>query len=196
MVNNLTKGPVQIFSLDLASINYALRDLSERDDEQSGLRGRALIHDRTRTDSPTADEDAVDLQSLLAQESRTRMDIITHPGMVVFAPGTTYAEISDAYRQPLDFADLTSTDARILVRGWGTESGSGKGVALHDGTNVVAEVTWDGNTEALRTGSFTSVTFTTDTTLQLHAKGSSATEDLILGLVVVELAITIRVISA
>lgn len=82
------------------------------------------------------------------------------------------------------------------MRGWGTESGSGKGVALHDGTNVVAEVTWDGNTEALRTGSFTSVTFTTDTTLQLHAKGSSATEDLILGLVVVELAITIRVISA
>ena len=195
MVDNLTKGPVQVISNDVPSLNVALLDLQERIDELSGLRGRAMIYDRTRIDSPLVDTDAVDLQSLLDQESRTRMDIIAHPGTVIFAPGTTYAEISTAYRQNLDFADITAIEARIMARGWGTESGSGKGVALHDGTNVVAEVLWNGNTEALRVGAFTTVSLDNDVALQLHAKGSSATEDLIIGMVVVELAVTIRVVS-
>ena len=46
MVDRLTQGPAQIFNLDVSSINYALRDLSERIDELSGLRGRAMIYDR------------------------------------------------------------------------------------------------------------------------------------------------------
>ena len=196
MVDNLTKGPVQVIGNDVASINYALRDVQERIDELSGLRGRAMIYDRARIDSPAVATDAVDLQSLLEQESRTRMSFIDHPGMVVFTPGTTYTEINVAYRQPFDFEDLTTPTARVLVRGWGTESGSGKGIALHDGTDVLAQVLWNGNTEALRTGDFTAITLTTDTTLQLHAKGSSATETLIVGFVIVEFSVTVRVVTS
>ena len=195
MVDQLTKGPVQVFDLDIASLNYALRDLSERLDELSGLRGRAMIYDRARVDSPSVDTDAVDLQSLLEQQSRTRLDWIASPGTVAFTPGTTYAELDQAYRQPLDFANLTSPQARVLVRGWGTESGSNKGVALHDGTNVLAEVEWNGSAENTYTGDFTAITLTTDTTVQLRTKGSSATESLILVAVVVEFRVTIEVIS-
>jgi len=195
MVANVSLGPVQVFGLDIASLNYALRDLSERIDALKGLRGRSEIFDRTRVDSPTVETDAVDLQSLLTQEARTRMDLVSPPGTVALVPGTTYAELSTALRQQFDFTELTAVEARILVRGWGTEAGSGKGVALHDGTNVLAEVLWNGDTETTRTGTFTAVTLTADTQLQLRCRGSSATESLILTSVVVEWKISIEVVT-
>ena len=195
MVDRATQGPAQIFNLDVASINYALRDLSERVDELSGLRGRAMIYDRVRIDSPIEATDAVDLQSLLDQESRTRILFIPPPGNVALLPGITYAEIDAAYRHPFDFANLSDPEARVIVRGWGTEDVTDKGVSLHDGTSVLAEVTWDGNIESLYVGDFTSIALTTDTTLQLHVKGGSATESLILRTVVVEVSVTIRVIA-
>lgn len=197
MVANVSLGPVQVYSLDIASLNLALRELSERLDALKGLRGRSEIFDRTRVDSPSVATDAVDLQSLLTQESRARLDWVVPPGgLIATTPGTTYAEIHAAVRQQFDFADLTVTQARIMARGWGTESGNGKGVALHDGTNILTEVTWDGHTEALRVGSLTTIVLTADTQLQLRGRGSTATESLILTLVVVEFEITIRVVSA
>lgn len=196
MVNNLSDGVVQVFSLDVASINYALRDLGERIDALRGLRGRGATYDRFRVDSPTVDTDAVDLQSLLTQESRFRLSFLTPPGIAIDPPGTTYAEISQALRQNIDWSDLTDAEARILVRGWGNETGNAKGIALHDGTNTICEVEWNGHTESLRTGAFTAVTLTADTQMQLRAKGSSATESLILVAVIVEVKSSIEVITA
>ena len=195
MSNNLSLGPVQTFSLDLASVNLALRELSERIDELKGLRGRSLIWDRTQVSSPTIDTDAVDLQSLLEQESRFRLDWISHPGIPVLAPGTSYVEISNLLRQNIDFSDLSSPQARVIVSGWGTGTGSGKGVALHDGTNTLAEVTWDGVTETVRIGDFTDISLTSDTACQLRVKGADANESLILHWVVVEFKVTIRVVT-
>lgn len=67
MVNNLSLGPVQIFTLETASVNGALRDLSERIDALKGLRGRTEIWDRTRVDDPTQAQDALTLGAAARQ---------------------------------------------------------------------------------------------------------------------------------
>jgi len=196
MVNNATLGPVEVYDNSAMSINLALNEMAERIDQLKGLRGRTLLYDRTRIDSPSANEDAVDLQSLLTQESRFRQQLISSPGILVSAPGTSYAEISQYFRQDIDWSDLTTPQARLIVRGWGTESGTSKGVALHDGTNIIAEVTWDGNSETIRTGTFTAVTLDSDAQARLYAKGASASEDLILTSVILEVKISIEVVSS
>ncbi|MGI9298575.1 MAG: hypothetical protein ACR2QC_11870 [Gammaproteobacteria bacterium] len=135
------------------------------------------------------------MQSLLEQESRIFLYMIRQPGDVAFTPGVIYSEIDDSYRQPFDFQGLVRPEARVIVRGWGTEAGAGKGVAIHDGTSILAQVLWDGNAEDTRTGDFTAISLPTDTVLQLHAQGSSVDESLILTSVVVEFKVVIQVTS-
>lgn len=48
MSRNLTLGPVQVVSLDLASLNYALLEVQNRIDALKGLRGETIINDRVR----------------------------------------------------------------------------------------------------------------------------------------------------
>jgi len=59
VTDNLTLGPVQVFSNDVSEINLALRLLSERMDELKGLRGRSLIFDRVRVDDAEENKDAL-----------------------------------------------------------------------------------------------------------------------------------------
>ncbi len=61
MADNLSEGPVQVFSDDVMAINDALRQLCERMDHIKGLRGRVLAYDRVRGDDPTEQQDAVTL---------------------------------------------------------------------------------------------------------------------------------------
>lgn len=183
MSNNLSLGPVQTFSLDLGSINLALRELSERIDELKGLRGRALIWDRAQVSAPSADSDAVDLGSLTSRESLFHLSLFLGgpTGLVVYQPGTSYVEISALLRQQVNFAAPTSLQARMVVSGFGTGTGSGKGVALTDDAGaVICEVTWDGASESVRVGDFTDVTVTTDTLSQMRAKGADANESLVI----------------
>lgn len=199
MVANTSLGPLQIQSLDLSSMNLAFMELQNRIDVLRGLRGRSLVHDRQRIDSPTVSDDAVDLQSLVTQEFRWRLPWVMHPGYPVLAPGTTYAEVASLWRMPIDFADLTSPEARIIVAGFGTNAGTGKGVAMTTSTGtVLAEVTWDGTDESIRVGTFTTIAAAQliDQQVQLRAKGSVAAENLILRQVHVEFRGVIRVIAA
>jgi len=74
MVNNLTMGPVQVFSNDVASLNDALQQVSSRIDELKGLRGRGETFDRLRVDDPLVAQDAETLGSsgVSAAEQRAR----------------------------------------------------------------------------------------------------------------------------
>ena len=189
MSNNRSLGPVQIISNDVSSLNLAFTELLQRVDEIKGLRGRTELWDRTQVSSPSVNSDAVDLGSLTSRESLFHMTFLASlsTGVVVLAPGTTYIEPSLMWRQQVNFAAPTSLQGRMKVSGFGTESGSGKGVALTDDAGaVICEVTWDGTDEQTRIGDFTEVTITVDTLSQLRVKGSSATENVLLRHIAVE----------
>ena len=64
MSDRLSLGPVQVTGLSLVEINDALRQIQDRQDEASGLRGRRLIYDRVRVNNPTENLDALNLGSL------------------------------------------------------------------------------------------------------------------------------------
>lgn len=107
--------------------------------------------------------------------------------IVAFLPGLSYAEIVSPLRQQIDFSRKQSMLMRVLAHGWGTETGNAKGIAITDASgNVLAEVAWDGDSEAERLGQWTSTIIVVDTLTQLRAKGSSATESLVLNKVVLE----------
>lgn len=183
MVDRQTRGPVQIFHLDLGSINMALRELSERSDEQEGFRGRVISYDRHRIDSPTENTDAVDLGSLVSRESLFHLTLYMGGpvGLLAYQPGTSYVEISTLLRQQVNLSAPTSLQGRMIVSGFGTSTGSNKGVALTDsGGTVLCEVTWTGTDEQVRAGDFTEISVTTDTLAQMRTKGADATESLII----------------
>lgn len=64
MSQNLSQGPVQVFDNSVTSINDALRQIVDRMDENKGLRGRAVIHDRVGVSDPLEASDAVSKQSI------------------------------------------------------------------------------------------------------------------------------------
>ena len=183
MVNRASQGPVQVFSLDLSTINLALRDLSERLDALKGLRGRSEIFDRMRVDSPAQLSDAIDLGSLDDREALFHLTLHAGGGAALVAQpaSTSYVEIGEGLRQRINFATPVGLEARMLLQGVGTESGNAKSVALADlSNNVVADVTWDGTDVGFYAGEFTAVALDEDQVVQVQAKGSTTTESLIL----------------
>jgi hypothetical protein len=198
MSRNLSQGIVQIFSMDLSSINLALLDLQNRMDEAKGLRGRAMVHDRLRLDDPTAADDGVSLGILQAGTAFASFPFHADASspLVALAPGTTYVELSSLLRQQVNFASAQDLEARVLVEGWGTESGSNKGVAITNSAGtVIAEVLWNGATSGLKIGTFTTVTLDTDQVVHLRVKGASATEALILSSVFFDLRYSIDFVN-
>ena len=189
MSNNLTQGAVQVFNNDVASINLALIQLQERSDQQKGLRGRAEVWDRNRVNNPTDTQDAVTLGDI--DESETTSTICFYAaGATPFGttPGTSYVEVDETLRQRINFNASQPLEARITVVGWGTDSGAGKAVAItRPNGDVIAEVTWDGTDEGLKSGDFTDVTFETDQIVQVHAKGATAGESLIIARIILEM---------
>ena len=183
MSNNLTLGPAQILDLSVPSINLALQDLTNRIDEIKGLRGRTELWDRAQVSSPSVSSDAVDLGSLVSRESLFHLTLFAGmgAGLVVYQPGVTYVELSVLLRQQVNFAAPTSLQGRMIVSGFGTQSGSDKGVALTDDSGtVLCEVEWDGTAEQVQVGAFTTINTSVDTLTQMRVKGSAATESLIL----------------
>ena len=72
--NGRLKGPVQIFHLDIASINAAFAELFDDRDNEMGLRGRHETFDRLRVDDPEEVQDALTQGSsgITASEERSR----------------------------------------------------------------------------------------------------------------------------
>jgi hypothetical protein len=64
VAKNLAVGGIQIFSLDIASINLALLEIEKRLNELKGLSGRSQVFDRIRADDPQEASDAVTLGTL------------------------------------------------------------------------------------------------------------------------------------
>lgn len=60
-MSNESLGPINVADLSIFAINDALRQVVDRIDEAKGLRGRAVIFDRTQVGTPTEATDAVNL---------------------------------------------------------------------------------------------------------------------------------------
>lgn len=198
MSNNLSQGPTLIADLSVEGINQALLELQERQDNAKGLRGRATVHDRLGISDPSESGDAVSLGVIQAGTAFTNIALLALAGthLLSYKPGTSYVELSSNLRQRVNFASGQSIEARALVQGWGTQSGTGKGVAItqSDGT-VIAEVTWDGTSQGLKSGNFTAVTLSTDTEVQIRVKGAAADESLLLHSVVLDMRFSIDVLT-
>lgn len=197
MSRNLSLGGIQVFDNSIASINLALLQVQMRLDELKGLHGRSLIYDRVRADDPNESSDAVTLGSL--QEGAA---VVSYPFYLgastplgVFVPGTSYVERSSVLRQQVNFASPQGLEGRVVVEGWGTESGSNKGVAITtSGGTVIAQVLWNGNSEGLKLGSFTTITQTLDQAVQVRFKCSSVTESLIIHSIYFDLRYAVNVL--
>lgn len=198
MVTNLSAGPIQVIDASVEGINLALAEVLERIDSLKGLRGRGETFDRLRIDSPAEQTDAVDLKSLLTQEFRWRVPFVlsTAPTFASI-PGVSYVELSSFMRQQVDFSDLTNLEGRMIISGFGTATDAGKGIAVTTTAGeVIAEVTWDGQTDSVRAGVFVSITQNADTQVQLRTKGSTANEDIVVRYAVAEFKGVINVVAS
>jgi len=197
MSNNLTAGPVQVYGATVAELNQAFMELQNRLDALKGLRGRAEIFDRVRHDNPTASDDGVALGILQAGTAFASIPLFLAPTapLLVATPGTTYVELSATLRQQVNFASPQSLEGRVLVEAWGTESGSGKGVAVTTSAGaVIAQVTWTGSTPGLYVGTFGAISQSSDQAVQVRFKGATSTESLILHSIYLDLRYSITVV--
>lgn len=197
MSRNQSMGPVQVLSNDPAAINLALMQVQERFDELKGLHGRAEVWDRVRVDDPTESQDALTLGRIQDAEtvSNTTFLAAGAAGLVIGTPGTSYVEVSASLRQRINFTAQQPLEARVTIVGWGTQAGTGKGIAItrSDGT-VICEVAWDGSSEGPQSGDYTAVTLETDQTVQVRAKGSSASETLLVSRINLDMRYRISVL--
>jgi len=102
-------------------------------------------------------------------------------GQVAQAPGTIYVELDQTLRAMIDFSAIRGTRARVVVSAQGNEAGDSKGIEVYlNGVAQVCEVTWNGNAlQVCLAGSWTAlVGYGTDLTLQVDVKASSATENI------------------
>jgi len=106
---------------------------------------------------------------------------VNRAGETYLNPGVAYAEWDANLRTKIDFSHIKAVNARVVVTAVGNEAGSGKGIEVYDvtGTASICEVTWNGAAaQQGLAGSWTSVTKTADSVLTVRVKGSSATEDI------------------
>jgi len=113
-------------------------------------------------------------------------------GATLVDPGTAYAEagVLARCRAKIDFSLLKVSSVRVVVSGIGNEAGAGKGVEIYNVTDgaSVCVVTWDGNAQQDGlAGSWTAFTPTAEKVLAVRVKGSSATEDITLHSVTLQL---------
>jgi hypothetical protein len=193
MARNRTAGAIQVADNSVASINIALQQVLNRLDTASGLRGPATVNDRLAVSDPADAADAVTKGSLEARITLFQSTLLALGpcGVAAMAPGTTYSEVGRSLRSRVNFAAPESIEGRLIVYAWGSESTQGKGVALYtlDGSPI-CEVTWNGQDEGVKVGEYSAITALDDQTVAVYAKGSSATENIILRYIAVEFRLT------
>jgi hypothetical protein len=184
--NRQSEGPIQVFTNDVREINDAFAQIGNRLDHLKGLRGRTELWDRVRADDPTADQDVLTKGSLA-----TVAQVVFFSNTMVLAlrPGESVQEISAGLRRQFNFSGPRPTVARLLMHGWGTESGAKRLVVKNATTGVtLCTCPWTGTTEGYFTGEATTIDTAIDTQLTLNIVASSPTESIALSWVMLELS--------
>lgn len=186
MSNRQSEGPIQVFTNDVREINDAFAQIGNRLDHLKGLRGRTELWDRVRADDATTDQDVLTKGSLATV---AQIVFFAHAPVISIRPGTSLVEIHSGLRRQFNFSSTRPTVARLLIRGWGTESGSKRVVvkALTSGATI-CDCPWTGTTEGFFTGEPTAINVAIDTQLTLSVLSGTATESIILDWVMLELS--------
>lgn len=193
MARNRTSGAIQVADNSVPSINVALQQVLNLFDQLKGLRGPATVNDRLAVEEPEDAADAVNKGSLEVRNTLWKEVFLAGGacGLAVITPGTSYDEVGRNLRSRVNFEAPTSIEARIVVNGWGSEAGFGKGVALYTtGGTKICEVTWNGQEEGVKTGDYVELPTLEDSAVAIYAKGASSTENLVLRYVAVEFRLT------
>lgn len=110
-------------------------------------------------------------------------------------PGVAYVELDGVNYAtntniPFDKLPAGRMQVRIVAGVLNNEAGNGKGVQINTAGGALCEVVWNGGAGAAarRIGAWTDVPYTTDLEISIKVKASSATEDLTLYYVVLEIA--------
>jgi hypothetical protein len=183
MARNRTAGMLQVADNSVTSINQMAAQIRNELDTLRGLRGPGTVHDRLGVGAPSEDGDAVNMSALLARETLFHVTLVSMGmnGLVVMAPGTSYTEVAPTLRTRINFATPRAIEVRLIIWGFGSEAGADKGVSLFSfGGEQLCEVTWESQSEGARVGAYTPISLNADSGVLLSAKGSSATENLIL----------------
>ncbi|MBA7606694.1 hypothetical protein ES703_13844 [subsurface metagenome] len=101
--------------------------------------------------------------------------------VVATDPDTAYTELSALYRTNLDFSKLGIKEARIIVSGIGNEGTAGKGIQIWNSTDSaeICKVEWNGDTQQnALASSWATVSLRKAVDVQIRVKASSATEDI------------------
>lgn len=98
-------------------------------------------------------------------------------------PGVAYAEFSANIRAKIDFSKIQAFESRIVVTAQGNEVNdpTTKGIEIYNQTGgaQLCQVEWLGNAlQQALAGSWTATTISADSELRIRVKGSSATEDI------------------
>jgi len=187
MADRATLGPVQVINNDIWALNDAFRQVTERIDAIKGLRGRTLIYDRIRSDDPVEDQDVLTRGSLSVVAQVVFMASTT--GVMFRQPGASFVEPMTELRCRYNFTGGQASTARLIMFGWGTETGS-KSLRVTNGTDILCTLTWTGTGETLRASEAEVLDLTDaalDDELRLTCALSSATESLIFNRVILEL---------
>jgi hypothetical protein len=188
MARNLSEGPIQIHSNDINSINDSLRMIQDRLDRAKGLHGRTQVWDRIRAEDPQEDQDVLTRGGF---GIAARIVFLSWPSPWFVKPGTSFIEVgSPQTRRRFNFSAGTVSSARLIVHGWGTESGT-KSITIftEDGTTNIGFVEWTGTSEEFHIGELIVVDQSIDQYLRMGAAASSSTETLVLNQVILDLNI-------
>ena len=107
-------------------------------------------------------------------------------------PGVAYVEFNlcNRFRARIDFSTIQVNRVRATVTAQGNEAGAGKGIEIYNNTGAaqLCEVTWAGvDPQFSLPGNWVASTINADSELWIRVKGSSATEDIDLFMVSLEL---------
>ncbi len=101
---------------------------------------------------------------------------------IVANPNTSYVEVNAKLRTKIDFSKFTAKNARVIISGIGNETPcAGKGIEIYNVTDgaQICEVTWDGNAQQnALAGSWAACVLTAEKVITIRVKGCSATEDI------------------
>lgn len=139
-------------------------------------------------DETDLNEDLRDNMNYLKQKMLSVLLFVDPAGLTATDPGTTYVDPGGSFANldtKVDFGQVEgSIQTRIVVGGYGNDAGSDKGAAIYTtGGTKLCELEWNGTGVQIGVaGSWTALPggVTADTRLELRVKGATATEDLVL----------------
>lgn len=138
-------------------------------------------------DATDLNEDVRDNMNYLKNKMMAIPLFADNAGALFSNPNTTYNAMAGTVlpkaKTKVDFSQLeNSLTARVVVTASGNTAGASRGIAIYEttGGTLICEVLWTatGTIQYALAGSWTGISLSADTVLEIRIKGASAIDDL------------------